>query len=117
MFVYLHLREFRLECRSYSQHPQCYDQALEKHLAPRLRITGGSQALEEFGAFINQQALDKGTNIYMLWQGSDNLEVTVKPIEITDVSKVALSELMINERQDLSVCACFLLCPSKDQKQ
>lgn len=68
-------------------------QALEKHLAPRLRVTGGLQALEQFGQFINNQPLEKGNNIFMLWRGSDNLEVTVKPVDTTDLSKVCFSFL------------------------
>lgn len=76
--------------KGFLSHIACtFKQALEKHLAPRLRITGGTQALEEFGAFINKQPLDKGNNIFMLWRGSDNLEVTVRSIDITDLSKVS----------------------------
>ncbi len=54
-------------------------QALEKHLAPRLGVTGGTAALQQFGEFINKQPLEKGTDIFMLWRGSETLEVVVKP--------------------------------------
>ena len=57
-------------------------------------MTGGTQALEEFGEFINKQPLEKGTDILMLWTGSENLEVIVKPTGSADLSKVWNGGLM-----------------------
>jgi hypothetical protein len=42
-------------------------------------VTGGTQAMQQFGEFINKQPLEKGTDILMLWRGSETLEVVVKP--------------------------------------
>lgn len=64
-------------------------QALEKHLAPRLQLTGGMGDLQKFGEFINSQPLEKGVNICMFWRGSDNLEVVVKPDGSVDLAQVA----------------------------
>ena len=63
-------------------------QALEKSLTPKLRLTGGTDALQKFGDFINSQSLEKGTDILMLWRGSENLEVVVKPSKSVDYAQV-----------------------------
>jgi len=88
-----------------------YLQALEKHLAPRLRVTGGIQALEQFGEFINKQDLEKGTDILMMWRGSETLEVVVKPSGSVDLAQASqplsfqksMALLAFNGRQDVTV--------------
>lgn len=67
-----------------------HTQALEKHLAPRLRVTGGIQSLERFREFIIQQPLEKGTNILMLWRGSETLEVVVKPTGSVNLAQATI---------------------------
>ena len=82
-------------------------QALEKHLAPRLRLTGGMDSLQKFEDFINSQSLQKDTDVLMLWRGGDNLDVGVKPpgsAELSEASyplapataEVAVSECKLN---------------------
>lgn len=53
-------------------------EALEDKLAPRLRLTGGSEALQQFGEFVSKQPLEKGTNVLMMWRGSDTLDVVIR---------------------------------------
>ena len=64
-------------------------QALEKHLAPRLRLTGGMDSLQKFGDFINSQSLQKGTDVLMLWRDGDNLDVGVKPPGSAELSEAS----------------------------
>jgi hypothetical protein len=78
-------------CIDWYRYP--YLQALEKHLAPRLRVTGGTQALEQFGEFINKQALEKGTDVLMMWRGSETLEVVVKPSGSVDLAQASSASL------------------------
>ena len=64
-------------------------QALEKHLAPRLRLTGGMDSLQKFGDFINSQSLQKDTDVLMLWRDGDNLDVGVKPPGSAELSEAS----------------------------
>ena len=44
-------------------------------------------ALKEFGDFLLSKSLEKGTDVVMLWRGSDNLDVVLRQAG-SDLSKV-----------------------------
>lgn len=46
--------------------------------------------MQKFGDFINSQSLEKGTDILMLWRGSNSLEVVVKASKSVDYAEVWL---------------------------
>ena len=65
-------------------------QAFEDALAPRLRMTGETGALEQFGSFMKSRNLDKGTNVLMLWTPSGVLEVLIGAPHQHNFAKVPL---------------------------
>ena len=66
-------------------------QALDEALAPRMRLTGDTASLQQFGGFFQGKKLDKGTNIVMLWRVEGQLELYVAAPGASDFSQVCAS--------------------------
>ena len=73
-------------------------QAFEDALAPRLRMTGETGALDQFGGFLKSRNLEKGTNVLMLWASSGTLELLLAGPGQEGFAKVGLETV------------CWLMC-------
>ena len=56
-------------------------QAFEEALAPKLRMTGQTGALQQFGDYLGGKNLEKASDVLLLWTSAGVLEVLLSAAE------------------------------------